>query len=56
MTSPERLGLEIEPLVNAAENGGSPILQYEVQYDDGARGPYKSIYTLSPRVTISDGI
>ena len=40
----------------AAENGGSPILQYEVQYDDGARGAYHSVYTLSPEVIATFGI
>ena len=31
-------------------------MQYELQYDDGARGPYKSVNTLSPLVSISQGV
>lgn len=66
MTGPATLGLYIDalgtewttdesgPVLPAA--GGSPILQYELQYDDGARGPYKSVYTLSPLVAISQGV
>jgi hypothetical protein len=42
--------------MDASLNGGSSILQYELQYDDGQRGPYKSIFTLSPLVVVSDGI
>jgi hypothetical protein len=38
------------------ENGGSPILQYEVQYDDGTRGSYHSVYTLNPVIVASYGI
>ena len=34
-------------------SGGSPILIYDIQYDDGNRGDYKSIFTLSPAHTIS---
>lgn len=50
------LGLEITLLTADAEDGGSPILQYEVQYDDGARGAYRSVYTLSPEVVVTYGI
>jgi hypothetical protein len=34
-------------------NGGSPILNYDIQYDDGLRGTYKSIITLSPIISIT---
>ena len=40
MTSAEQLGLEIGVLEGESGTGGSSILQYEVQYDDGARGDY----------------
>ena len=30
-------------------NGGSPILIYNLQYDDGNRGDFEDIYSLSPR-------
>ena len=55
-TGPSQLGVQIELLNTTAENGGSPILQYELQYDDGARGTYKSIFTLNPIAIIADGI
>jgi hypothetical protein len=56
VTGPEQLGLQIELLEGPSLDGGSSILQYEVQHDDGARGPYRSIYTLSPLVIVSYGI
>lgn len=55
-TGPAALGLEIALLTSDAEDGGSPILQYEVQYDDGARGAYRGVYTLSPEVVVTFGI
>lgn len=55
VTGPERLGLNIDPLVSPLD-GGSAILQYELQYDDGARGAYTSVYTLSPLTVISHGV
>lgn len=56
LTGPGQLALQIDPLDATTENGGSPILQYEVQYDDGARGDYRSVYTLSPLVVVSTEI
>lgn len=56
LTGPGQLALIIVPLDATSENGGSPILQYEVQYDDGARGDYRSVYTLSPLVVVSTDI
>lgn len=37
-------------------NGGSPIISYEVQIDDGNDGNFNSIYTLSPSLIFSSGI
>jgi hypothetical protein len=60
ITSAESLGLLIAPLgTDAAQpgsDGGSPVLQYELQFDDGARGPYRSVFTLSPLVVVSEGV
>jgi titin len=41
---------------DSTNNGGSSILNYEIQYDDGDNGEYTSVYTLSPSITISTGI
>ena len=38
---------------DATNNGGSSILKYEIQYDDGNNGDYTSVYTLSPSITIT---
>jgi hypothetical protein len=51
-TNQYQLTAQIVPF-DGTNNGGSPILNYEIQYDDGNRGPYKSIITLSPTVTIT---
>lgn len=56
LTGPTQLAIQFELFDTVAEDGGSPILQYELQYDDGARGSYKSIYTLNPINIITDGI
>ena len=55
VTGPDQLGLRVDPIA-APLDGGSSILQYEVQYDDGARGPYKSVFTLSPLVVVTRGV
>jgi hypothetical protein len=56
LTGPTQLAIQFELFDTAAEDGGSPILQYELQYDDGARGSYKSMFTLNPINIITDGI
>jgi len=56
VTGPDALGLQIDPLGTTALTGGSSILQYELQYDDGLRGPYKSVYTLDPLITVTQGV
>lgn len=40
-------------IFDSTMNGGSPILNYDIQYDDGLRGTYKSVITLSPIISIS---
>ena len=50
------MAIQIELFDTTAENGGSPILQYELQCDDGARGAYRSVYTLNPINIITEGI
>jgi hypothetical protein len=55
-TSATQLAIAIQPLTTAAENGGASILQYELQYDDGQRGPFTSVFTLSPLTVVSQGI
>jgi hypothetical protein len=51
-TNQYQLKAQIETFTSV-NDGGSPILNYEIQYDDGLRGAYKSIITLSPIVTIT---
>lgn len=38
------------------ENGGSQILNYEIEYDDGNNGDFTSTLTLSPSIVVSTGI
>ena len=56
VTGPDALGLQIDPLGTTALTGGSSILQYELQYDDGLRGAYKSVYTLDPLIAVTQGV
>ena len=37
-------------------SGGSPIISYEIQIDDGNDGDFRSIYTLSPYLIFSTEI
>lgn len=55
LTGPDQLGLAIDALDDPLD-GGSRILQYELQYDDGQRGPFKSVLTLSPLVVVTQGV
>jgi hypothetical protein len=43
-------------LFTSANNGGSEIILYEIQHDDGDRGDFNSVYQLSNRLTIATGI
>jgi hypothetical protein len=43
-------------LFEGDENGGSEITQYELQYDDGERGDFKSVYQLSTTLIITEGV
>jgi hypothetical protein len=56
VTDSTKLGIGIGLFTTDAETGGSTILQYEVQYDDGSRGDYNSIYTLTSTLLITHGI
>mmetsp|Transcript_23478 Transcript_23478/g.36174 ORF Transcript_23478/g.36174 Transcript_23478/m.36174 type:complete len:142 (-) Transcript_23478:1480-1905(-) len=56
ITGTSQLGLEISAFSTDAETGGTPILQYDIQYDDGAKGSYTSVYTLNTIITVSTGI
>ena len=47
ITDKSRIGIWIETF-DDINNGGSPILIYNLQYDDGNRGDYRDIYSLSP--------
>lgn len=50
---------QLKILINtfdSTNNGGSAILNYQIQYDDGYRGPYTSVYTLSPSITVTNSI
>lgn len=38
------------------QNGGSQILNYEIEYDDGNNGDFRSTLTLSPSILVSTGI
>ena len=40
----------------SANNGGSPILNYQIQYDDGQRGAYTSVFTLSPSIAVTKNV
>lgn len=51
ITGQDRIGVEIEAF-DGTMDGGSPILVYNIQYDDGNRGDYRDIYSLSPAHTI----
>lgn len=53
ITNTSRLGVSIT-LFDETNNGGSPILIYNLQYDDGNRGDFQDIYTLSPSTIISN--
>ena len=52
ITGQDRIGIAIAAFDDSL-NGGSPILIYNIQYDDGNRGDYRDIFTLSPTHTIS---
>jgi len=47
ITDKTRLGISITNF-DEKNNGGSPILMYNIQYDDGYRGEFNNIFTLSP--------
>ena len=53
ITDTSRLGVSIT-LFDDSNNGGSPILIYNLQYDDGNRGDFRDIFTLSHTTIISD--
>lgn len=55
ITRQDRLGIVITPL-DSTTNGGSEIILYELQYDDGERGPFQSLFTLSPTTTFASNI
>ena len=43
ITNESTLGIQID-LFTDTNNGGSPILNYEIQYDDGDRGNFVSVF------------
>jgi hypothetical protein len=43
-------------LFDSTQNGGSEILVYEIQYDDGQRGAFTSVLQLSGKLTVSTGV
>lgn len=47
ITDQTRIGIEFTTF-DETNNGGSPILTYNLQYDDGNRGDFSDIYSLSP--------
>ena len=53
ITDESRIGITIETS-DDTNNGGSPILIYNIQYDDGNRGAFSDIYSLSPSQIISN--
>ena len=52
ITDKTRIGVSIATF-DGTNNGGTPILIYNLQYDDGNRGGFVDIYSLSPTQTIS---
>lgn len=55
ITRQDRLGVIIETFTSA-NDGGSFILSYNIQYDDGHRGDYRDVFQLSPTLTISGNV
>jgi hypothetical protein len=43
ITNESTLGIQID-IFTDANNGGSPILNYEIQFDDGDRGDFVSVF------------
>ena len=43
-------------LLDASQNGGSEITLYEIQYDDGNRGDYSSVFQLHSQLYLSAGV
>jgi hypothetical protein len=60
-SSGEALYIEVTELATS-ENGGTDIVSYEIQIDDGNTGDFVTVqggdegYTLETTVTITDGI
>jgi hypothetical protein len=55
VTNTQTLGVYFD-IFTTSENGGSEILNYELQYDDGYRGSFMSVIQLANRLTISEGV
>ena len=53
ITDESRIGITIETF-DETNNGGSPILIYNIQTDDGNRGAFTDIFSLSPTQIISN--
>ena len=46
-TDESRIGITINTF-DETNNGGSPILIYNIEYDDGNRGAFSEIFSLTP--------
>lgn len=55
VTNTQTLAIIIEKLT-ATNNGGSEITLYEIQYDDGMRGDYTSVFQLSEKLIVNSNI
>lgn len=55
ITGQTRVAVTIAPFTDA-DNGGSPILNYEIQFDDGKRGKFHSVFQLTPLFVLSNNI
>ena len=55
ITDTKTLGIRFA-LLDSSLNGGSEITLYEVQYDDGDRGEFQSVFQLQDTIIIAEGI
>ena len=55
ITNQVRIGVVIQ-VFDSTNNGGSPITNYEIQYDDGNLGPFRSVFQLSPTFTLFSNV
>ena len=53
VTDESRIGITINTF-DETNNGGSPILIYNIEYDDGNRGAFSEIFSLTPQQIVSN--